>query len=101
MLNHFDDQIKLRTVTHPIVNGFSTDAVNEALVWAEKKSVGSTEFYKAAQIGVKTDVIFAINICDYNNQTEVDYNGEIYAVIRSYQLPKFPDHIELTCQKKV
>lgn len=98
MLNHFDEPIQLRTVTETITNGYPTQIVTSRSVWAERKTAKRAEFYSALAVNVRADVVFVVNIIDYENEQEIECGGEIYDVIRTYQ--NTLDHIELTCQRR-
>ena len=94
----FSDRVTLRTETEAIVGGFSTSTATEVDVWADQKSAGRTEFYQSAQAGMKADIIFGIHTSDYSGQTEIEYEGQIYEVTRTYQ--KGLDVVELTCVRR-
>lgn len=99
---YFSDRITLRRVKTEIVNGFSTELKPEAEkeVWADKQSVRRTEFYAADKVGRKVDAVFIVNAVDYDGETEIEWNGKIYDVVREYQPPNNIDKIELTCARR-
>ena len=97
MLNHFDAEIKLRAVAQTLTNGLYTATVTETAVWADVQSVKRQEFYSALTAGVSADIVFVVNVVDYDGQTEIEYGGKVYKVQRSYQTDI--DHIELTCTR--
>ena len=63
-----------------------------------KKSVGRTEFYNAAANDLKPEIVFEIHGYEYNNQTEVEFNGKRYTIIRTYEVDF--ENLELTCEVK-
>lgn len=64
----------------------STDESVKKSVWANKKSVGRTEFYQAREAGIRIDLIFQVHSEDYDNEKNLDYNEVTYNIIRAYQL---------------
>lgn len=70
----------------------------ELPVLCEELSVGRSEFYSAAQTGLKPDVLFRIHRFEYDNQQLVRYeDGVRYRVIRAYATGT--EEIELTCER--
>ena len=61
------------------------------------KSISRNEFYAAAQTGLKPEITFVIHGYEYNEEKEVEFEGEKYKVIRTYM--KDFEEIELTCEK--
>ena len=61
------------------------------------KSIGRNEFYAAAQTGLKPEITFVIHGYEYNEEKEVEFEGEKYKVIRTYM--KDFEEMELTCEK--
>jgi len=56
-------------------------------VFADKKSIGFSEFYKAAQAGYTTELKFDVYSFEYSGQQIVEYpvsSGTRYRVIRTY-----------------
>lgn len=58
----------------------------EKKVYAKRNTVGSKEFYNAAVVGIIPTAELQIRLSNYNNETEVKYNGTRYSVIRT--IPK-------------
>lgn len=71
----------------------------ETPLLCRKESVGRSEFYNAAAIGMQPEAVFVIHAYEYAGQTEVRFEGAKYKVIRTYQTSF--EEIELTCQKVV
>lgn len=63
------------------------------------KSVHNNEFYKAAQIGLKPNIVFIVHAYEYSGQTAVTFEGKRYEIIRTYQ--KDIEEMELVAQEKV
>lgn len=65
------------------------------VIYANKKSVGHTEFYQSAQAGILAEMKFDVRAADYSGESVVEYGGKRYAITRSYA-QKNGDIIELT-----
>ena len=57
-----------------------------------------TTVYSAAQAGLNPEQVFEINGFEYNGETEVEFLGERYSVIRTYRTSY--ETVELTCERK-
>lgn len=68
----------------------------QRMIYCNKKSVGSREFYQASQQGLKPSIILEIHTFEYNNQEHLTYNSKRYRIIRSYD--KTGEKTELTCE---
>lgn len=76
--------------------GYPTEPVEtKREVLANMKSVLRSEFYAAAQSGMKADVVFEIHAFEYNGERILEHNGKRYEVIRAFQTST--EEIELTC----
>lgn len=64
-------------------------------VFANKKSVRSSEFYLAAQTGYSVDVMFDVRTYDYQGQNHLEFESTIYEVFRVYNKGEFT---ELICR---
>lgn len=54
-------------------------------VFADVRSVGSAEFYRAKSNGLSPSLVFDLsNFAEYQGEKIVLYNGKRYAVIRTY-----------------
>lgn len=97
----WNDEITLISLIDPVerVNehGFKNPKVEaKTTVYANKKSVGYSEFYKAAQAGYETTLKFDVYKAEYAGQKLAEYGGKRYRILRSYEDPKKPDEVELT-----
>jgi SPP1 family predicted phage head-tail adaptor len=91
------DEIKLRTVTITAdTGGFPAQAVTTKTVYADIKDVRQSEFYQAAAIGKRVDIVFVINDDEWNGETEIEYGGSVYAVTRKQP---WRGRTELTCTR--
>lgn len=92
-------------------DGFETSSNTHTIedVFAEIKSVGRTEYYKALREGVKTALVFVIDNDDYElgkilhenvmyTPSKVEYEKIPYKIERTYW-NKATNEIELTCTR--
>lgn len=96
----WSDELTLVAITPPAerVNehGFPNEPSEvKTVVFANRKSVGYSEFYKAAQAGYTTDLKFDVYTEEYEGQECAEYNGKRYKVLRTYT-PEGGDTTELT-----
>lgn len=70
-------------------------------VYVLPRSVYNSEFYNAAQVGLKPSITFEIaNREDYNGEEVVEYRDKFYTVIRTdWNAQK--DKISLICEERV
>lgn len=79
-------------------DGFpSDDTTKERRIFANRKSVKSSEYYAAKQSGIELSYIFELRSVDYEGEIKLKYNGDPYEVERSYEKGEF---IELTCKRE-
>ena len=57
-------------------------------VYANKKSVGFSEFFQAKQAGYTEQMKFDVFSAEYGGQTLAEYEGTRYRVLRAYVDPK-------------
>ena len=79
-------------------NGFGlTEEGMPVKVYANKKSVGYSEFFKAKMAGYTEELKFDVFTEEYAGQTLAEYNGKRYRVLRTYIDPKTGgEYTELT-----
>lgn len=81
--------------------GNATKAVTEKTVYVQPRGVYSSEFYNAAQLGLKPSVtLFITNREDYDGQKELTFQGRDYTVIRADWNAQ-RDGISLICEERV
>ena len=67
-------------------------------VFADLKSVGMKENYQALAVGLKPELVFVLaDYLDYDGQSEVEYKGLTYQVIRTYR--KDTDELEMVVSR--
>jgi len=69
----------------------------KSVVLCGVKSIGRSEFYNAATSGLKPEIIFVVHGYEYFGETQVEYEGTKYKVIRTYSA-NF-EEVELICEK--
>lgn len=67
-------------------------------VFAKVGSVTRSEFFNAGRNGLNPEFVFSMFAADYHGETALTYNGEAYAVYRTYL--KDGDYIELYAERK-
>lgn len=92
------DIVTLRKVTTTYVDGFPTETVETAEVFADKHSVKSSIFFAAQAAGRQLDVAFTVNIDEYAGQTELSHKDVVYDVINTYELDS--ERIDLNCRRR-
>lgn len=71
-------------------------------IFAEKKSIGSQEFYQAHAEGLKPEFKFVIHPTEYNRKADgphIRYNSEQFKIIRTYE--KDSESLEITVEGDV
>ena len=63
------------------------------------KSIGRNEFYNAAVVGLKPEIVFVIHAFEYEEEKKVEFKGDVYKVMRTYATGI--EEIELTCEKVI
>lgn len=90
---HWADELTLITELPPDPqtksddDGFPVQLDEEKVpVYANKKSVGYSEYLKAAKAGLNLRLKFDIHTEEYSGQTLAEHDGKRYFVLRSYEL---------------
>lgn len=99
-MSRWDRKIKLIALSDPAEpydsNGFEntkTETVTE--VFADKLSVGVSEFFKADMAGYRAELKYQIYSHEYSGQQIVEADGKRYKVLRTYEIED-GEFIELT-----
>jgi len=90
------DTIELGNTTETVIYGeaISTFAYRE--VFANEKSIKQSEFYQAASVGLKPELMYEIRSFEFDNDEKVrigGITGKEYSIVRTY---KKGEIIELT-----
>lgn len=59
--------------------------VSRREVFGTKKSVGANEFFKAGQLGIRSQYQVLVHTCEYDGETLVEINGKNHSVYRTYE----------------
>lgn len=81
--------------------GNQSHTITEHKVYVEPRSVYSSEFYSAAQVGLKPSITLRLtNRADYNDEKVVEFHGKEYDVIRvDWNAQR--DRVDLVCEERV
>lgn len=80
--------------------GNPTTTVEESQVYVQPRGVYNSEFYNAAQLGLKPSLtLYIANRADYDNQKIVEFQGVDYDVIR-VDWSAQRDGISLICEER-
>src|SRR5690606_8479789 len=64
------------------------------MVYANRRSIRQSEFYQAAQAGLRPEIMFEVRSAEYQGETKLRYEGTDYLVIRTYDKGEI---MELVC----
>ena len=80
-------------------NNIGEPEVTESVrkIYAERQSVGLSEFYQAGTIGLKPEIAFVIYRFEYGGEKAVIYADKKYNVIRVADVKSNKDKIKLVC----
>lgn len=97
----YDAVAKLRSVTYT-----QDTALNQVPVYTDRevfvkpRSVSRSDFYQAAQSGLKPSIVLVISTAeDYQGEKVVLFDTKEYTVLRVYQRPE-RDEVELTLEER-
>lgn len=68
-------------------------------IFVTEKSVTRSEFFNAGSTGLRPDYVFETAAINYNNESEIEYNGIVYSIYRTFKASD-GDMIELYVTKK-
>ena len=89
------DLVAITTAKDP--DGFPVTTETKRTVFADKKSVRQSEFYLAAAQNIRLELMFDVRSIDYAGETLLEYNGQRYKIIRTYD--KDGEITELICSR--
>lgn len=78
------DVIELGNMVEIIKYGEPIQSMVYRQVFANKKSVRQSEFYQAANVGLKPELVFEVNSFEFSNDERIKYNDKEYSIIRVY-----------------
>lgn len=103
MSDTWDNLIELGNLNETVVHGEAISSFEYREVFANELSIKQSEFYQAAIVGLKPELVFEVHDFEYNNDEKVRYpigvGGTEYSIIRSYKNKK--GNIELVISAHV
>lgn len=88
------------TLTEDDIGNSIPSSTTSTKCYAKKQSIRTNEFYNATMNGLTPSFEFVIKRLNYNGESEIEYNGTRYQVIRTID-PKNKFDIVLVCAKKI
>lgn len=76
--------------------GNSTSEKVETIILCKKRSIRQSEFYAAAQSGLKPELTLVVRPYEYNNQKEIVFEEVSYRIIRTFEIDS--EELELICE---
>ncbi len=99
----YDSVAILKAYGEPTYDGYGNEFVPEinTTVFVQPRGVYQSEFYNAAQLGLKPSLtLYLTNREDYSGQKVLSYEGKLYSVIRvDWNAQR--DGISLICEERI
>lgn len=71
----------------------------ERTVFCDVRSITQSEFYSAQAVGFRPEIKFVLSdYFEYEQEAFIEYNGEVYSVIRTY---RNNNELEIICRKGI
>ena len=99
----YDSVITLKKQNNVTCDEYGNEVITytDRVVFAMPRGVYNVEFYNAAQAGLHPSITFDLaNRADYDWEKLVEYQGELYNVIRTDWTGQ-RDKISLICERRV
>ena len=64
-------------------DGIQTEVLTPRQIYANEMSVGNSEFYNAAQTGLRAEKKFEVYTFEYQDETRLAFEGVTYRIIRT------------------
>ena len=99
----YDSVAILKAYGTPTYDEYGNEAqtITETTVYVQPRGVYQSEFYNAAQLGLKPSVtLYITNKADYDGQKVLEYEGKEYSVIR-VDWSAQRDGISLVCEERI
>lgn len=88
-----------RTYTQDEYKRYSVSEETRIKILGTVRSTSRDEQAQGGKYGLNNSFMFATNIRNYNGQEELQYNGTVYTIYRTYKVPN-NNTIELYCEAK-
>ncbi|MFV0527759.1 MAG: phage head closure protein [Lachnospiraceae bacterium] len=101
MSNTWDHQVTLLGVGEITTDELGQQISNpkETVVFCCRKPTPRSEYYSAKQAGIRVAELLVVHPYEYNQETEVRFNGTVLHIERVYQISL--DELELTCVERL
>lgn len=96
----FNDELKL--ITYQIMPdgiGNQKKVPLYKTILCNIQSTTRSEFYNYGDSEFRPEYVADINACEYENETEAEFRGEIYTITRTYEVDR--DLLELTLSRQI
>lgn len=100
MIGNFDDILTLVEESYA-TDEYGDQVITESLrtVFCKVQSIGQSEFYQAAEAGLKPEIKFILaDYLDYQDEKAVEWSGKRYTVLRTYRAGL---RLEITAYRQV
>lgn len=96
----YSTEITLRRWNHESDGiGVQKETITETTVPVTRiEKVYASEFYRANEQGLKPVIRIVINSLNYNYEPELEYQGEVYSIIR---VDDDIEELALVCERKI
>ncbi len=81
----WNQKIKLGKVTESLSYGEPIQDITWTEVYANKRSVRQSEYYEAANLGLKPELVFEVNSFEYDVHEKIQYDGKTFEILRAYE----------------
>lgn len=85
---------------------FTSDGIGNQIPQYKRSTVmgyedrlSRNEFYQAGQSGIELSKLFVIHPFEYSNEKIIEFEGQKYTIIRTYQ--RDHEELEIVCQAKL
>jgi len=77
--------IEFGNAIETVVYGEPIQTIAWRTIFAKKKSIRSSEFYDAKNVGLKPELTFEVYSFDFNNDEKLRYNNKEYSILRTFE----------------
>lgn len=80
----WNEKVDLGNWVESIVHGEPVRTVTWTTVFANRKSVRQSEFYAAANVGLKPELMYEVHKHEFKNHEMVRIGSKVYSILRVY-----------------